>query len=151
MARSPLLLVGLLGLLLAGGLAVAAFAWSLDRDPLYAVAQVQAQFAHHPATWVGRAIMVQGVVVAGNPVDYPSPSLVDRDARAVDPLPLTRRGPDPLRALLRGLPLLGSLAPRAQVIRWDTVAVYRVQLLVQGRAHCGAGICDEAVRLDAAP
>jgi hypothetical protein len=112
---------------------------------------VQANLARSPATWVGRTILVQGTVVAGNPVDYPSPNLVDVDALAtVDPLPVVRLGPDPLRAFLRRLPWLGSLAPAAQTIRWDEVAVYRVQLRVQARAYCGPGVCYEAVLLDGA-
>jgi hypothetical protein len=150
----PILAVpaSLLGFVLITGVMVAASSNAGSQGAMYTVGEVQADLARSPATWVGRTILVQGTVVAGNPVDYPSPSLVDVDALAVvDPLPLVRLGPDPLRAFLRRLPWLGSLAPAAQTIRWDKVAVYHVQLRAQARAYGGAGICDEAVLLDAAP
>jgi hypothetical protein len=141
----------LLGLVLATGIMVAAISNVGSQRTIYTVGEVQADLARSPATWVGRTILVQGTVVAGDPVDYPSLNLVDVDALAtVDPLPLVRLGPDPLWAFLRHLPWLGSLATPAQIIHWDEVAVYRVQLRVEAHAYCGPGVCYEAVLLDAA-
>jgi hypothetical protein len=130
---------------------VAAISNAGSQGAIYTVGEVQANLARSPATWVGRTILVQGTVVAGNPVDYLSPNLVDVDASAVvDPLLLVQLGPDPLWAFFRRLPWLGSLAPVAQTIHWDEVAVYRVQLRVEACAYGGPGHCYEAVLLDAA-
>jgi hypothetical protein len=152
--KPPLLpLIAMLALVLGTGVAVTAVTGNhRGQGPVYSVLAVQAGLRRSPAAWVGRTILVQGIVVAGEPVGYPSPSLVDADATAaVDPLPLSRIGPDRPRAFLRRLPWLGSLAPRAQAIRWDEVAVYRVRLRVQTHAFCGASVCYEAVLLDATP
>lgn len=146
------LLGALLALSFAAASAAAIGAGHGNHARVYSLAVVQAGLARSPEAWVGRTIMVRGMVVTGSPADYPSPSLMDADAAAaVDPLPLARAGPDPLRAFLRRLPWLGSLASGAQAIRWDEVAIYRVQLRVQVRAHCDGIRCYEAVLLDAAP
>jgi hypothetical protein len=115
----------LLGPVLVTGVMVAAISNAGSQGAIYTVGEVQANLARSPSAWVGRTILVQGTVVAGNPVDHRSLNLVDVDALAVvDPLLLVRLGPDPLRAFLRRLPSLGSLAPAAQTIHWDEVAVY---------------------------
>jgi hypothetical protein len=122
-----------------------------DHGPIYTVAQVQLLLARDARAWVGRTILLQGMV-AGEPAYYPSPSLVDATANAaVDPLPLAWADPDPLRAFLRRLPWLGRLVPRAQPMRWGEVAVYRVQVRVETHTYCGARVCYQALLLDAAP
>jgi hypothetical protein len=151
MKRSLRLLVAPLALVLGAGSAAVIGTGQSTSARVYTVAEVQAGLARSPEVWVGRTVLVRGIAVAGEPVDYLSPSLVDADASAaVDPLPLAWAGLDPLRAFLRRLPWLASLAPRAQALRWDEVAVYRVQLRVQARAYGGAGVCYEALLLDAA-
>jgi hypothetical protein len=117
---------------------------------VYSVAQVQRQLARDARWWLGRTILVRGMV-AGEPAYHPAPSLVAVDAAApVDPLPLAWAGVDPLRAYLRRLPVLGSLAPQAQAVRWGVVAVYRIQLRVAPASSCPDPPCYEAVLPDAA-
>jgi hypothetical protein len=146
-----LLLLAALALVLGAG-SVAAIRTSQRTDgPVYTVAEVQAHLGLNRGAWVGRTLLVQGMV-AGEPANDPSPSLVDASASpAVDPLPLAWAGPDPRRAFFRRLPWLGSLAPKAQAMHWGEVAIYRVRVLAQTHTYCGASVCYEAVVLDAAP
>jgi hypothetical protein len=70
---------------------------------------------------------------------------------AVAPLPLALAGPDPLLAIVRRVPLLGSLAPAPQAVHWDVAATYRAQLRATNEALCGTPPCYEALLLDVAP
>jgi hypothetical protein len=144
-------LIGLSGLLLATCTAMVAASRQLENVRVYMVAQVQTHLARDAQWWVGRTILVQGMV-AGEPAYHPIPSLVDTDAAAtVAPLPLVWTGLDPLRAYLRRLPVLGRLVPRAQAVRWGEGAVYRIQLRAAPANSCPDRPCYEALLLDAAP
>jgi hypothetical protein len=157
MVRSPLLPGGLLGLLLAGGLALAASYRPLDQGPVYTVAQVEAQLASHPRAWVGRALLVRGAVVPCLAV----PSVGERPCAALapgsvrpprEPLTLVQGDPPPVAlAWLRRVPVLGTLLPAPQVLTWGVVATYRVRLQATPESICGSGVCFEALLLDAAP
>jgi hypothetical protein len=145
-----ILLVAALALVLGAGGAAAIRTSQRADGPVYTVAEVQAHLERNPGAWVGRTLLVRGMV-GGEPAYDPSPSLVDASASpAVDPLPLAREGPDPLWAFLRCLPWLASLAPRAQALHWGEAAVYRVRVQAQTQTYCGASVCYEAVLLDAA-
>jgi hypothetical protein len=63
-------------------------------------------------------------------------------------LPLALGPANPIRAFLRRLPVVGRVAPRAQTLHWDTLAIYRVQFRALHGNACAA--CYEAVLLDAA-
>jgi hypothetical protein len=146
----PFFLMMLSSLLIAICGAALTTARQLAGTRVYSVAQVQRHLARDARRWVGRTILVRGVV-AGEPAYHPSPSLVDVDAAApIDPLPLAWAGADPLRAYLRRLPVLDRLAPQVQAVRWGAVAVYRIQLRVAPASSCPYPPCYEAVLLDAA-
>jgi hypothetical protein len=160
MARCPLLLVGLLGLLLAGGLAVVALAGPLDREPVYTVAQVQAQLAHRPAVWIGRTIRIRGQMDGCPGILTPAAQAVclgwdraylsDTTAPATAPLLVERGTPGPLLAALRRLPVLGALLPAAQALHWEIAATYRVRLSLAPAASCYRTLpCYAALLLDA--
>jgi len=150
-----------LALLLVAGLAAAAVERTADRPAVCPVAAVASRLAHHPHEWLGRTVLVRGVArVAGihtfRPGCEQSPLcvVVQPAWRLDDPgtpnlagsLPLRWGDPDPLRALLRGLPLIGRLAPPPQVADPGMTATYRIQL--RAVAHSTQY---EAVLLDVAP
>jgi hypothetical protein len=54
-------------------------------------------------------------------------------------------------ASLRGLPVLGKLMPPPQLLRWEEVATYRVQLRAVPAAACPARPCYVRLVLDATP
>jgi hypothetical protein len=144
-------LIALSGLLLATCTAMVTASRQLEGTQVYTVAQVQMHLARDDQPWVGRTILVRGMV-AGEPAYHPVPSLVDADAAATaDPLPLAWTGPDPMRAYLRRLPVLGRLVPRVQAVHWGEVALYRVQLRAAPANSCASPPCYEALLLDAAP
>jgi hypothetical protein len=160
MARSPLLLGGLLGLLLAGGLAAVACRRPLDTGPVYSVAQVQAGLADHPQAWVGRTVHLRAIAepcpLWGTPEGglhcaSAQPVLVDQTASLTASLALTWRPQGPLLALLRGVPLLGDLVPAPRVPAWMAAATYHVQLRGVPAPRCGYSPCFQALLLDAAP
>jgi hypothetical protein len=66
-----------------------------------------------------------------------------------NPLPVMWGGPDPLLAAVRTVPLLGSLLPAPQSVRWDVPATYRITLRRRDARHPNG--CYEAVLLDTAP
>jgi hypothetical protein len=145
---------GLLGLLLAGGLTVAAPFGRPEQDPVYSVAQVQAGLAHQPDTWVGRTVRMRGVAGpclgwAYGPCLIPSPILTDAGARTG--LVLTRRRANPVQAFVHALPLVGRLVPLEHAPRWGVLASYRVQIQAVPIAVCVYWPCYEAVLLAAAP
>lgn len=156
MNRYHVICVGLVCLTLVGCLATLSVRDRGRRGPVYSVAQMEAYLARDARSWVGRTIVVHGLVVGApaasgspNPVDTWSPILVDpRASTGVDALPLSRGDPDSLRALLRRLPWLGSPGPREQAIHWGEIADFRVQLRTLARATCGRDVCYEAVLLD---
>jgi hypothetical protein len=161
MARSSLLLGGLLGLALATGLAAVALRSRLDHGPVYTLVQVQDRLVLQPRAWVGRPIQVRGratrcfmLVEHGHVRCLPLllPRLSDPDADAASaPLLMARAAPDSLLVFVRRVPLLGGLLPAPQVVHWGEVATYRVELRAMPDESCGAATCYEALLLDAAP
>lgn len=150
-----------IALLLVAGLAAAAVGRTADRPAVYSVAALASQLTHHPRGWLGRTVLVRGVAqVTGihtfRPGCEQSPLcvVVQPAWRLDDPetpdlvgsLPLRWGDPDPLRALLRGLPLIGRLAPPPQVADPGMTALYRIQL--RAVPHSAQY---EAVLLDVAP
>jgi hypothetical protein len=162
MARSSLLLGGLLGLLLAAGLglrSVATLPPIAAANPVYSARALRAGVAQDPAAWLGRTVRVRGIAVRcsdppswGPHCLYEQPQLLGRwGAPAAEGLPLdSDAAPPPLVGALRQLPLLGRLMPAPQVLRWGAVATYRVRLQALTESSCGTGACFEAVLLDAA-
>jgi hypothetical protein len=150
-----------LGLVLVAVLAVVAFDWSFNVSPVYSVAALRARLAGDPRPWLGRRLLVRGeaIVVAcptdpGTPVLCPPPwgYLTDPGpSLAVEPLPLEWAGTDPLLTAVRRLPLVADFIPPPQVVHWEQVAVYRVQLRAAAIGLCGMPPCYEVVLLDAAP
>jgi hypothetical protein len=126
---------------------------------VYTVAAVRAGLVHHPGVWLGRTVRVRGVAVASGCLVRESMLCMkesDDLAYIVDPttrasLPLTRGSANSLLALLRRLPLAGTLAPAAQTPHWGELATYRAQLLVVPPARCALAPCYQALLLDAAP
>jgi hypothetical protein len=162
MARTRLVLGGPLGLLLAAGLGAAALSAWPDRPTEYSVTQVEAQLASHPRAWTDRTLLLRGMAVAtgcfAQTADKPAlcvPQrmlLGDTDPTATGaPLPLALAGTDPLLAIVRRIPLLGSFVPAPQVVHWDVAATYRVHLRATDEALCGGPPCYEALLLEAVP
>jgi hypothetical protein len=148
------LLIGVLGLLLATVLAVAALARRPVQGPVYSVAQVEAQLARAPERWVGRTVRVSGVAWpclgwAYRPCLIHVPLLADADARVG--LALARQTAHPLLAVVQALPLVGRLVPPEQAPRWGVLASYRVQIRAVPRAACTYWPCYEALLLDTRP
>jgi hypothetical protein len=162
MARSRLSLGGLLGLLLAGVLAVVAYHRPLDQKRVYSVAQVVAHLASHSGAWTDRTLLLRGmaVVVGGHcEASRPKPAsacpsawaaLADFGPTDSALLLLTWAGPDPLLAVVRRVPQLGGLLPAPQAVDWGEIATYRVRLQAIPKSSCGTNVCFEAVLLDAA-
>jgi hypothetical protein len=150
--------VSLVGLLLAGVLAVMALRSHRGQEPVHSVAEVQAHLADDPRAWVGRTVRVHGwavacLAVSGAPpllFDNPCPAyLVDSaSARASEALPLAWTSQDPVPAFARRFPLLSELLPPPTAPVWGARATNRVRLLP---ATCGVAPCYMAQLLDAAP
>jgi hypothetical protein len=142
---------------------LAAYQRPLDRGPVYSVAQVEARLASHPRAWTDRTLLLRGVAVAvGGHCDanlagvaHVCPpartALEDFGPTAGAPLPLALAGPGPLLTVARRVPLLVGLLPAPQVVNWGEVATYRAELRAISGEQCGAGLCYEAIVLDAAP
>jgi hypothetical protein len=160
MARSPLLLVGLLGLLLAASLALATLPGRRDQGRLYTVVQVEDGLAHQPERLLGQTVQLRAIAeqcpLWGTPDSGlhcmgSQPVLVDQEASLTAPLPLTWRPQSPLLAFLRRVPLLGGIVPARQGVGWMAPATYRVQLRPVPAISCGYLPCYQALLLDAAP
>jgi len=158
--RSLFRLVALLGLLPALVLMIAALADGAGRRSVYSVVEVQSRLAHDPKAWVGRTVLVRGLIErcvasrsvrARQPCDKWPAVLVDPGSFGVSaPLPLMWGSLDPLLAFLRELPLVSWLVVPPQAPHWWTLATYRVQLRAAPQDLCSAGACYEALLLDAA-
>jgi hypothetical protein len=161
MVRQRVLLIAALGLVVVAVLAVVARARPFDRSLVYSVVDLRRHLAEDPRPWLGRRLLVRGEAIAvACPVDPGTPGLCappwgyltdPGPSLAVDPLPLEWAGADPLLTAVRHLPLLGDFIPPPQVVHWEQVAVYRVQLRAAAIGVCGIPPCYEALLLDAAP
>jgi hypothetical protein len=155
MIRYLVLLIGLAGLMIAAcGVETTAHG-RMEYRPIYSLAAIRAGLARNAAAWLGRPILVRGVVTDCGPLSAvpiyclaPDVAAVD-PTRAVEPLPLVKAQPDRFWAFLRRLPLVGNLGSRPQAFRWDEAAIYRVALQVDIHTYCGDSVCYEAVLLDA--
>jgi hypothetical protein len=126
---------------------------------VYTVWALRAALQQAPQDWVGRTLLVRGVVKSCPYVGYGpcarwQPALSDRWAAArsaaVAPLPLVWGSAPPLLSFLRRVPFLGSVTPPPQELHWDTLTSYRIQLRAGscGWAHLP---CYEALLVDAGP
>jgi hypothetical protein len=154
MNRHHAICVGLICLTLVGCLATLSVRDRGRRGPVYSVPQMEAYLARDARSWLGRTIVVHGLVV-GVPVagsvsrsDTWTPILVDaHGANGVDPLPLAVMDKDRLQALLRRLPWLGSRMPGEPAVHWGEIADFRIRLQDRIPATCGRAECYEAVVL----
>jgi hypothetical protein len=157
------LLLGTLGLALGAALTGAVASSSPDHDPVYTVAALQMHLAQEPAAWVNRTLRVRAIANADGCATWDTgerPTCLEWQALIFDPgaeanahpLPLAR-GPVPLLlAALRRAPFLKRLAPAQQVVHWEAVATYRIQLRAASCRPGGASPCAyAALLLDAAP
>jgi hypothetical protein len=155
MIRYHVLLIGLAGLMIAACGVETATRGRLEQRPVYSLAAIHAGLARDAAAWLGRPVLVRGVVTDCGPLSaVPIYCLAPGDAagdptRAAEPLPLVKAQPDRFWAFLRRLPIVGNLGSRPQAFRWDEAAIYRVALQVDTHTYCGDSVCYEAVLLDA--
>jgi len=144
-----------------------------DHGSVYGVAAVAANLAQDPGSWLGRTIQVRGEMVPC--VDVPNEGSgpgaqrsvllcaeLTSDSGRLDgyvkpgmptavALEVVRGGLDPVRRLLRDMPLVGRLAPSPQEPRWGVIATYTVRLVAIPDGMCGSGTCVGAELLDSAP
>ncbi|MDQ2827476.1 MAG: hypothetical protein M3Y74_00275 [Chloroflexota bacterium] len=113
---------------------------------VYTVARVRAGLARNPQAWVGRTILVRGLVIRCRlvegcialPPGIPRVGLVDgipiiempRAAVLSQALPL-QVGEDPLRSFLRLIPLLRGVVPAPRQPSPAQPTTYRVRLIVE--------------------
>jgi hypothetical protein len=153
-------LVAVVSLVFALGLAMALRHRPAGQGPVYTVREVQAHLGRNSADWVGRTLRVRGVAIPAAcstrdaAQDLPCPDrwrqgIVDPDG--IPLLPLSVGASNPLRAFVRHVPVLDSLAPVPQAVHWGTVATFRVRLRAAPANSCPGPPCYEAVLLDAAP
>ncbi len=130
---------------------------------VYTVAQVRAGLARNPRAWVGRTILVRGLVMrcrlvegcVALPPGIPRVGLVDgipiiempRAAVLSQALPL-QVGEDPFRSFLRLIPLLRRVVPTPRQLSPAQPTTYRVHLIVEtpcaaanSRASCVVAGC----------
>ena len=138
---------------------------SADQGTVYSVAAVNAYLANDPGSWLGRTIQVRGEIVpciavpsaGGGPCAELTPDsgrlegYLKSGMPTAVALPVMHAGLDPVRSVVRWVPLLGRLVPAPQELHWGVVATYRVQLASVPNSICGAGACAEARLLDSAP
>lgn len=133
--------------------------------PLYSPAQVQAGLALRPARWIGRTVLVRGSItqvgwseqhvayqIDGDPNSgpiasinrVPPPGTIVEVALTAEgaslPLRFVAARPDPWRAMLHRLPLIGALFPAP---RWTSTTgqrTFRVRLLRPACPGCDAGL-----------
>jgi hypothetical protein len=150
----------LLGLLLVAALAIASRSSPMSWGPTYTLPALQAQVARQPSAWRTRIVLVRAVALACVSTVSPAP---DRpwclepslsDAGPPDSparLPFSVSTPSPLLAFLQRVPVLAGLVRTPQMLRWGTVATYRIQLRAVRAGSCLAPPCFEAQILDVAP
>jgi hypothetical protein len=158
----PAVLLALLLIALGGHLDVAIARSSQGPMPAYSVDQIRADLTHHPMAWVDRTVRVRGILQgpfvfcgATRPCPPPIWGLIDAENESVAPdllLPVKAGAPAPLWAALRRLPLVRTIVPAPQVMRFGLPTTYRLQLRVAPalcRANTGL-LCYEGVVVDAA-
>jgi len=122
---------------------------------VYTVPQLHHGLTRAPAAWLGRTILVHGVLYLCPPADscYSPDSLADSIA---DPRSRSRPiyipahvGPaSPLLEALRPLPVIGRLAPARVVAALGREGTYRVYISNRSRAACAVAYCNPAYPYD---
>lgn len=146
-------IAGFVGLGILAGLPATVALGAGTASPVYTPARLRAALAHNPTRWVGRTVLVRGVVVGYLGVTPSIPTfMTGKEVALPGALGLTWGAEDRTLAFLRHLPLVGQFAPPPQQVRWNAQAVYRVRLHVMARSSmCVAPPCYAATLLDAAP
>jgi hypothetical protein len=152
-------MVALMSLALTISVADTAISSLMNQRPVYSVVELHANLTRRPAAWVGRIVWVQGLAVASGCQTWPAPEGTDcrdwrqgiADPRRVEVLPLAEGVPNPLLAILRRVPLLSTVMPPPQQLRWGAVTTYRVRVRLAPASSCSILPCYEVVLLDAAP
>jgi hypothetical protein len=143
---------------------------STAASPVYTVAVLRAYLARQPEAWLDRPLRVRAIAhrplrvrqVADacsawtgpertSPCMKLQPEITDPStATGTAALPLAP-GPVPsLVAVLRRLPLIGTIAPLPQEPHWDALAVYRIELHALWCGPAQPPCAYEALLLDAA-
>ena len=142
--------------LLACALGVATTLSVRSDEPPVSLASLRAVLAAGGQRVDGRVLRLRGVVRSPSCLMAANVCLgLYQAADAADPLesadylPLSLGKPDGWDAWLRGLPLLGTLAPAPQALRWQRLATYRIRLHAQGGAACRLLVCYSGEVLDA--
>jgi hypothetical protein len=154
--RLALLAVLLAATLVAGAVAIQR---ALDSGPVYSVDQVSAGLVRDPHAWLGRTLLVRGIVPAyycPGPISVSCPptppTTLHSAARASGrSLPLFFGSADPGTSILQSEPILRSLLPGPQHLLRGRAAVYRIRVQTLGGDVCGYWPCYAAVLIDAAP
>jgi hypothetical protein len=127
--------------------------------PIFSVEAVRTGLVRDPAVWLHRSLRIRAIASrCGGPAGgphclYAQPQLLGASgdgatwALSLDWDPAS----PPLLQLVRRLPVLGTLMPPPQRLRWGVMAVYRVRLAPVSPPPWGASPCYEGVLLDAAP
>jgi hypothetical protein len=124
-----------------------------DSGPTYTVAQVQAGLLHNPRAWVGRTVLVHGLLYrdsymgscpASASCPYMPPVLADPGAGTANAIPVYQRFTNPVVGLLETLPLIGRLVDR----HLSGEGLYRVQLQRAIQSRCGYATCYRALLVD---
>jgi hypothetical protein len=149
------LLAGIFGVVvLASGPLLAIRPVAPANGPEYTVAALRAHVMQDPEGWLDHQVRVRARADAcmASPCLNWQPTLSDPDSPDfAQPLPLTPVPSEPLLSMWRRLPVIGSLMPAPQALRWDRLAVYRIVLHA---APCGPAMrppCYGALLLDAVP
>ena len=155
MRHSPTIVASGVGLGLVAGVLLVVIHGVTSLGRVYSVAQVQAGLRHNPQLWVGRTVLVYGVVI-GCPPGYPCPSPGARLGLAssssvplAQALPLDCEPQDPWLMALRHVPLLSHLVPAPQALYMEGPADYRVRLVSVKPCGTLSSLCIRARLLDA--
>jgi hypothetical protein len=126
---------------------------------VYPVAQVQAGLDHNPQLWVGRTVLVSGVVIGCPPPDpcpiTPAGTVESVGLASSSSVPLAQALPvdwepqDPWLMALRQVPLLSHLVPAPQGLYMEGPADYRVRLVSVKPCDTPSSLCIHAQLLDA--
>lgn len=155
---------GVIALVAVGGLVAVVTTHVGAATSVYTPSALRAGITRNPSAWVGRTVLVRGLVVGCGPwMHCPirqmgTPPLALADSATAPPsqaLPLQWGSQDDMLAALRRLPFVGRWIPRPQTAHWGTTALYRVRLQALPATACGvqrrSAPCDGAALLDSTP